>query len=52
MGESVTVMDGPFETMPATIADIDNTNQKLRVLVSIFGRETPLELGFEQVAKI
>ena len=52
VGESVTVMDGPFETMPATIADIDNTNQKLRVLVSIFGRETPLELGFEQVAKI
>lgn len=52
VGESVTVMDGPFETMPATIADIDETNQKLRVLVSIFGRETPLELGFEQVAKI
>lgn len=52
VGESVTVMDGPFETMPATIADIDNTNQKLRVLVSIFGRKTPLELGFEQVAKI
>lgn len=52
VGESVTVMDGPFETMPATIAEIDSTNQKLRVLVSIFGRETPLELGFDQVTKI
>ena len=52
VGESVTVMDGPFETMPATISEIDSTNQKLRVLVSIFGRETPLELGFDQVTKI
>ncbi|MDO5644429.1 MAG: transcription termination/antitermination protein NusG [Dermabacter sp.] len=52
VGESVTVMDGPFETMPASVAEIDATNQKLRVLVSIFGRETPLELGFDQVTKI
>jgi len=52
VGESVTVMDGPFETMPASIAEIDEHNQKLRVLVSIFGRETPVELGFDQVAKI
>lgn len=52
VGESVTVMDGPFETMPATISEIDGEHQKLRVLVSIFGRETPVELAFDQVAKI
>ncbi|GAB2534571.1 transcription termination/antitermination protein NusG [Brachybacterium huguangmaarense] len=52
IGESVTVMDGPFETMPASIAEIDEHNHKLRVLVSIFGRETPVELAFDQVAKI
>ena len=52
VGESVTVMDGPFETMPASISEIDEMHQKLRVLVSIFGRETPVELGFDQVAKI
>lgn len=52
IGESVTVMDGPFETMPASISEIDPVHQKLRVLVSIFGRETPVELGFDQVAKI
>lgn len=52
VGESVTVMDGPFETMPASIAEIDTAQQKLRVLVSIFGRETPVELAFDQVAKI
>lgn len=52
VGESVTVMDGPFETMPASISEIDEMHQKLRVLVSIFGRETPVELSFDQVAKI
>jgi transcriptional antiterminator NusG len=52
IGESVTVMDGPFETMPATISEILPESQKLKVLVSIFGRETPVELGFHQVAKI
>ena len=52
VGESVTVMDGPFETMPATISEIHAEAQKLQVLVSIFGRETPVELGFDQVAKI
>lgn len=52
VGESVTVMDGPFETMPASIAEIDAEHRKLRVLVSIFGRETPVELAFDQVAKI
>lgn len=52
VGESVTVMEGPFETMPATISEILPEQQKLKVLVSIFGRETPVELGFNQVAKI
>jgi len=52
VGESVTVMDGPFATLPATISEIDAMHQKLHVLVSIFGRETPVELAFSQVAKI
>ena len=52
VGESVTVMDGPFETMPATISEILPESQKLKVLVSIFGRETPVELACNQVAKI
>jgi transcription termination/antitermination protein NusG len=52
VGESVTVMDGPFATLPATINEIDPLHQKLQVLVSIFGRETPVELAFSQVAKI
>ncbi len=52
VGESVTVMDGPFETLPATISEIDAVHSKLKVLVSIFGRETPVELSFSQVAKI
>ena len=52
VGESVTVMEGPFETMPASISEILPEAQKLKVLVSIFGRETPVELGFHQVAKL
>jgi transcriptional antiterminator NusG len=52
VGESVTVTDGPFDTLPATISEITPENQKLKVLVSIFGRETPVELSFSQVAKI
>jgi len=52
VGESVTVMEGPFETLPATISEISADAQKLKVLVSIFGRETPVELSFSQVAKI
>jgi transcriptional antiterminator NusG len=50
--ESVTVMDGPFATLPATISEIHADSQKLKVLVSIFGRETPVELSFSQVQKI
>lgn len=52
VGESVTVMDGPFATLPATINEINAEQQKLKVLVSIFGRETPVELTFSQVSKI
>ncbi|GAA4407220.1 hypothetical protein GCM10023168_23030 [Fodinibacter luteus] len=52
VGESVTVMDGPFETLPATISEINPDTQKLKVLVSIFGRETPVELSFSQVSKL
>ncbi|GAB2452015.1 transcription termination/antitermination protein NusG [Xylanimonas ulmi] len=52
VGESVTVTDGPFDTLPATISEINVEAQKLKVLVSIFGRETPVELSFNQVAKI
>ena len=52
VGESVTVMDGPFETLPATISEINPDTQKLKVLVSIFGRETPVELSFSQVTKL
>ncbi len=52
IGESVTVMDGPFATLPASISEIHADSQKLKVLVSIFGRETPVELSFSQVQKI
>ena len=52
VGESVTVKDGPFATLPATISEVDVGAQKLKVLVSIFGRETPVELAFSQVSKI
>ena len=52
IGESVTVMDGPFATLPATINEINPEAQRLKVLVSIFGRETPVELSFAQVSKI
>ncbi|MFP1691985.1 transcription termination/antitermination protein NusG [Gardnerella vaginalis] len=52
VGDQVTVTDGPFATMAAVVSDVDPTTQKLTVLVSIFGRETPVELGFNQVEPI
>ncbi|MGP9489134.1 transcription termination/antitermination protein NusG [Glutamicibacter sp. AOP33-2CA-4] len=52
VGESVTVNDGPFETMPATISEIKLESAQLVVLVSIFERETPVTLNFNQVTKI
>ncbi|GAA6121954.1 transcription termination/antitermination protein NusG [Bifidobacterium psychraerophilum] len=52
VGDQVTVIDGPFATMPAVVSDVEAQTQKLTVLVSIFGRDTPVELGFEQVEKL
>lgn len=52
VGEAITVTDGPFATLPGTISEINVESQKLHVLVSIFGRETPVELSFAQVQKI
>jgi transcriptional antiterminator NusG len=52
VGEAITVIDGPFATLPGTISEISVESQKLHVLVSIFGRETPVELSFNQVTKI
>ncbi len=52
INQAVTVMDGPFASLPATISEIMPEQGKLKVLVSIFGRETPVELSFNQVQKI
>lgn len=52
VGEIVTVTDGPFEDMTAQISEIMPETQKLKVLVTIFERETPMELGFDQVRKV
>ncbi|WP_422678631.1 transcription termination/antitermination protein NusG [Bifidobacterium mongoliense] len=52
VGDQVTVTDGPFATMAAMVSDVEPTTQKLTVLVSIFGRDTPVELGFDQVEKL
>jgi transcription termination/antitermination protein NusG len=52
VGESVRVKEGPFADFTGTIADINEIQLKLKVLVNIFGRETPVELDFAQVAKL
>ena len=52
VGDQVTVIDGPFATMAAVVSDVEPTTQKLTVLVSIFGRDSPVELGFHQVEKL
>lgn len=52
VGDQVTVTEGPFATMAAAVSDVEPTTQKLTVLVSIFGRDTPVELGFDQVEKL
>jgi transcriptional antiterminator NusG len=51
VGDSVTVIDGPFATLQATISEINADSQKVVGLVEIFGRETPVELSFNQVQK-
>jgi transcriptional antiterminator NusG len=50
--ESVRVVSGPFANFTGTISEINVDQSKLKVLVNIFGRETPVELGFDQVAKL
>jgi transcriptional antiterminator NusG len=51
VGETVTVIDGPFNSFSGVIEEINEEKKKLKVMVKIFGRKTPLELGFMQVAK-
>lgn len=52
VGESVTVKEGPFESLPATISEVKVESQQLVVLVTIFERETPVTLGFHEVTKV
>ncbi len=52
IGEAIKIVDGPFADFLGTVETIDETHGKVKVLVSIFGRETPVELDFLQVAKL
>lgn len=52
VGDQVTVTDGPFTSMSAVVSDVEPATQKLTVLVSIFSRDTPVELGFDQVQRL
>ncbi|HRI97596.1 MAG TPA: transcription termination/antitermination protein NusG, partial [Nocardioides sp.] len=50
--DSVMVVDGPFATLHATITEINPESQRVKALVEIFGRETPVELSFSQIQKV
>jgi transcriptional antiterminator NusG len=52
VGDSVMVVDGPFATLHATITEINAESQRVKALVEIFGRETPVELSFNQIQKV
>lgn len=52
VGESVTILSGPFASVAATISEIDPATGRMKALVSIFGRETPVELGVDEVEKL
>jgi transcription antitermination protein nusG len=52
IGETVKVIDGPFENFTGTVEDFDKEKGKVKVLVNLFGRETPVELGFNQIEKM
>ncbi|MBT3282857.1 transcription termination/antitermination protein NusG [bacterium] len=52
ISDAVTIIDGPFKEMDGKVAEVDNDRGKIKVLVSMFGRETPVELDFLQVKKI
>jgi transcription termination/antitermination protein NusG len=52
MGDSVKVISGPFENFIGVVEGVNHEKQKIKVNISMFGRETPVELGFEQIQKI
>src|SRR3989344_206354 len=52
VGDQVTIVDGPFKELDGKVAEVDNERGKVKVLVSMFGRETPVELDFLQMKKI
>jgi transcriptional antiterminator NusG len=52
IGESILIADGPFKDLEGKVNEVDNERGKVKVLVSMFGRETPVELDFLQIKKL